>query len=107
MPSFIFGENSLTHPVFVLKNTGKNYVLIAEGIKNTMNNSTWRLKVLQEYKNHPFLRKCLREGIRITLSNHDILFVRSRWYLFYSNLQLRIGSRKLKGRPISKNKITF
>jgi hypothetical protein len=107
MASFIFGENSLSHPLFVRINSGRNYFLLAEGITKDQTTGIWTVRLLQEFIHHPFLQKCLREGIRITLSDHRIAYVRKRGFLFFRRLCVFIDKGQVKRRHFSKNKITY
>ncbi|MEI6854392.1 MAG: hypothetical protein WCL06_16210 [Bacteroidota bacterium] len=107
MASYLFGENRLVHPLFVRINSGRNYLLLAEGITKDSLTGIWTAHLLQEFKNHPFLRKCLSEGIRITLSGNDTVYVRHRRCPFFCRIRVTLGKEKLKGRYFSKNKITY
>jgi len=106
MASYIFGENKLLNPVIVCKKTRKNYLMLAEGIQKDTAKGVWQIKVLQEFKNHPFLRKFLREGIRITMSNNEVVYVKSRCFLFICFTRIFIDKYELRGKRISKNKWT-
>jgi len=107
MASFIFGENKLPHPLIVCKKLCRNYLLLAEGIQKDTAKGVWQIKVLQEFKNHPFLKKCLREGIRITMSDNEIVYIRTRCFLFIRYTRIFIDKYELKGKRFSKNKITI
>jgi len=107
MSSYIFGENKLEHPFFVKINARKNYLLLAEGMTKDNKTGKWTVKMLQELTYHPFLKKSLNEGIRITLSNHQIVYVRKRGFLFFKHLSVFIDKDVIKGRHFSTNKIIF
>jgi hypothetical protein len=107
MASYIFGENKLEHPFFVKIDTRKNYLLLAEGMTKDNKTGKWTVRLLQELTYHPFLQKCLNEGIRITLTNHQIVYVRKRGFLFFKQLSVFIDKDVIKGRHFSTNKITY
>jgi hypothetical protein len=107
MASYIFGENKLEHPFFVKLNTRKNYLLLAEGMTKDNKTGKWTVKLLQELSYHPYLRKSLSEGIRITLSNNDIVYLRNRGFLFFRQLRVFMDKDVIKGRHFSINKITY
>lgn len=107
MASYLFGENRLSHPLFVRISSGRNYLLLAEGMTKDGQTGQWTARLLQEFKNHPFLRKCLSEGIHITLTGDDIVYVRMRRNPFFCRIRVTLDKEKLKGRHFSKNKITY
>jgi hypothetical protein len=107
MAFYLFGENMLAHPLFVRINSGRTYLLLAEGITKDQMTGIWTVRLLQEFKNHPFLRKSLREGIRITLSDNRIAYIRLRGLIFFLRLRVFVDKGQIKGRHFSKNKITY
>jgi hypothetical protein len=107
MASYIFGENKLEHPFFMKINARKNYLLLAEGMTKDNKTGKWTVKVLQELSYHPYLQKSLTEGIRITLSNNDNVYLRKRGFLLFKHLSVFIDKDVIRGRHFSKNKITY
>ena len=105
MASYLFGENRLAHPLFVRINSRRKYLLLAEGMTKDSQTGLWTARLLQEFESHPFLRKCLSEGIRITLTGNDIVFVRKRCR--FCRIRVTLGKEKIKGHHFSKNKITY
>lgn len=107
MASYIFGEKILEHPVFISFSACKDYLSVAECHTKDNKTGAWTAKLLQEYASHPFLKKCLREGIHITLSNNDTIYLKVKGMSFFRCMHVYLDKNRIKGRHFSKHKIIY
>ncbi len=107
MSTYIFRSEKLEHPIFIRFKPGSGYFLLAEGIRKHADSGKWEVQILQSFINYPWAKKCLIEGIRITVSNNKLVFVKLKSVFFYRKLRLCVDKTKVKRRWFPKHKLIF
>ena len=92
MPTFIFGDNELEHPIFIKFDIGYKNFQIAQSLEVLKDRH--KVKILEEFPN---AYKQLKKGITVATSEDIQITVRLKRKFIFEKIQVYYNGKELKG----------